>query len=264
MDTLEDNIPRARAGHCAVAINSRLYVWSGRDGYRKAWNNQVCCKDLWYLETGMCCNIVYTKRPFLGSGSEGIIVVKPLFLHRAATCSCPGAASPCQHKLSRGQLGRRLNRRHLLTAAAEVRHPSNSSYSLCSYDFQPRAASELSEGPRTGCCSSFRSESPPDRYFTSDQQFHVSNSAMFTVFATPTSAKKSNHPSPCVSAILKVAAQQSGTGTSIVTVRPSQPGKSPVTLTSLPPGVRMVMPAQTTQGSVRTISPVCYLEVYHP
>merc|ERR1719450_947717 len=23
----------------------------GRDGYRKAWNNQVCCKDLWYLET---------------------------------------------------------------------------------------------------------------------------------------------------------------------------------------------------------------------
>lgn len=52
MDTLEDNIPRARAGHCTVAINNRLYVWSGRDGYRKAWNNQVCCKDLWYLETG--------------------------------------------------------------------------------------------------------------------------------------------------------------------------------------------------------------------
>lgn len=52
MDTLEDNIPRARAGHCAVAINTRLYIWSGRDGYRKAWNNQVCCKDLWYLETG--------------------------------------------------------------------------------------------------------------------------------------------------------------------------------------------------------------------
>ena len=43
--------PRARAGHCAVAIHSRLWIWSGRDGYRKAWNNQVCCKDLWYLET---------------------------------------------------------------------------------------------------------------------------------------------------------------------------------------------------------------------
>lgn len=51
MDTLEDNVPRARAGHCAVAITTRLYIWSGRDGYRKAWNNQVCCKDLWYLET---------------------------------------------------------------------------------------------------------------------------------------------------------------------------------------------------------------------
>lgn len=41
MDVSEDNVPRARAGHCAVAINSRLYIWSGRDGYRKAWNNQV-------------------------------------------------------------------------------------------------------------------------------------------------------------------------------------------------------------------------------
>nr|CAH8837693.1 unnamed protein product [Trichobilharzia regenti] len=44
-------LPRARAGHCAVAVHSRLYIWSGRDGYRKAWNNQVCFKDLWFLET---------------------------------------------------------------------------------------------------------------------------------------------------------------------------------------------------------------------
>ncbi|MGH0115678.1 UNVERIFIED_CONTAM: hypothetical protein FKN15_038001 [Acipenser sinensis] len=43
--------PRPRAGHCAAVIGSRLYIWSGRDGYRKAWNYQVCCKDLWYLET---------------------------------------------------------------------------------------------------------------------------------------------------------------------------------------------------------------------
>lgn len=54
-------------------------------------------------------------------------------------------------------------------------------------------------------------------------------------------------------AILKVAAQQSATGASVVTVRPSQPGKSPVTVTSLPPGVRMVVPAQTTQGSVSAL-----------
>ncbi|XP_029969862.1 host cell factor 2 [Salarias fasciatus] len=43
--------PRARAGHCTATIGSRLYLWSGRDGYRKSWNYQVCCKDLWYLET---------------------------------------------------------------------------------------------------------------------------------------------------------------------------------------------------------------------
>uniref|UniRef100_G1KS35 Host cell factor C2 n=1 Tax=Anolis carolinensis TaxID=28377 RepID=G1KS35_ANOCA len=44
-------LPGPRAGHCAVVVGTRLYVWSGRDGYRKAWNNQVCCKDLWYLDT---------------------------------------------------------------------------------------------------------------------------------------------------------------------------------------------------------------------
>jgi len=41
METLEDALPRARAGHSAVAIHTRLFIWSGRDGYRKAWNNQV-------------------------------------------------------------------------------------------------------------------------------------------------------------------------------------------------------------------------------
>jgi host cell factor len=51
IEVFEDNLPRARAGHSAVSINNRLYIWSGRDGYRKAWNNQVCCKDLWFLET---------------------------------------------------------------------------------------------------------------------------------------------------------------------------------------------------------------------
>uniref|UniRef100_A0A5S6QXK1 Fibronectin type-III domain-containing protein n=1 Tax=Trichuris muris TaxID=70415 RepID=A0A5S6QXK1_TRIMR len=51
MECFDEFVPRARAGHSAVAINSRLFIWSGRDGYRKAWNNQVCCKDLWFLET---------------------------------------------------------------------------------------------------------------------------------------------------------------------------------------------------------------------
>ncbi|KAF7273748.1 hypothetical protein GWI33_013567 [Rhynchophorus ferrugineus] len=50
MNEHENVLPCARAGHCAVGISIRLYIWSGRDGYRKAWKNQVCCKDLWYLE----------------------------------------------------------------------------------------------------------------------------------------------------------------------------------------------------------------------
>nr|XP_033809245.1 host cell factor 2 isoform X2 [Geotrypetes seraphini] len=50
-DDKKNSVPRPRAGHCAVAIGTRLYIWSGRDGYRKAWNSQVCCKDLWYLDT---------------------------------------------------------------------------------------------------------------------------------------------------------------------------------------------------------------------
>lgn len=51
-ETNDDNAPKARAGHCAVTISTRLYIWSGRDGYKKAANkNQVCYNDLWYLET---------------------------------------------------------------------------------------------------------------------------------------------------------------------------------------------------------------------
>lgn len=52
---------------------------------------------------------------------------------------------------------------------------------------------------------------------------------------------------PCsFAAILKVAAPQAAAGTSIVTVRQaSQVGKSPVTVASLPAGVRMVVPAQS-------------------
>ncbi|XP_013144164.1 PREDICTED: host cell factor 1-like, partial [Papilio polytes] len=53
LDKFEECVPRARAGHSAVAIQTRLYIWSGRDGYRKTWNNQICCKDLWYLEVGV-------------------------------------------------------------------------------------------------------------------------------------------------------------------------------------------------------------------
>ncbi|XP_016892183.1 host cell factor 1a isoform X2 [Cynoglossus semilaevis] len=181
MDTLEDNIPRARAGHCAVAINSRLYVWSGRDGYRKAWNNQVCCKDLWYLET---------ERP----------------------------NAPARVQLVRAN-----------TNSLEV---------------------------------SWGAVSTADTYLLQLQKYDIPATpgaaapAMSATPSQPVSSPKSPAPAAAApvaqslpQAVLKVATQQTATGASVVTVRPSQPGKSPVTVTSLPPGVRMVVPAQTTQGS---------------
>ncbi|XP_026163468.1 host cell factor 1a isoform X2 [Mastacembelus armatus] len=188
MDTLEDNIPRARAGHCAVAINSRLYVWSGRDGYRKAWNNQVCCKDLWYLET---------ERP---------------------------------HAPARVQLVR-ANTNSLEVSWGAVSTADTYLLQLQKYDIPPTPA--------------------------------AASPAMSATPSQPVNSPKSPAPAAAAptaqslpqTAVLKVAAQQSATGTSVVTVRPSQPGKSPVTVTSLPPGVRMVVPAQTTQGSPIGSSP---------
>ena len=36
-----DTCPCSRAGHTAAIVGTRMYVWSGRDGYKKVWNNQV-------------------------------------------------------------------------------------------------------------------------------------------------------------------------------------------------------------------------------
>lgn len=53
--------------------------------------------------------------------------------------------------------------------------------------------------------------------------------------------------------MLKVTGPQATTGTPLVTMRPaSQAGKAPVTVTSLPAGVRMVVPTQSAQGTVRS------------
>ena len=37
----EEACPCPRAGHSAAVVGTRMYVWSGRDGYRRVWNNQV-------------------------------------------------------------------------------------------------------------------------------------------------------------------------------------------------------------------------------
>nr|ACK44270.1 host cell factor 1 (predicted) [Oryctolagus cuniculus] len=64
--------------------------------------------------------------------------------------------------------------------------------------------------------------------------------------SVPTAARTQGVP-----AVLKVTGPQATTGTPLVTMRPaSQPGKAPVTVTSLPAGVRMVVPTQSAQGTV--------------
>uniref|UniRef100_A0A4W5LWA8 Host cell factor 1 n=1 Tax=Hucho hucho TaxID=62062 RepID=A0A4W5LWA8_9TELE len=216
MDTLEDNIPRARAGHCSVAINSRLYVWSGRDGYRKAWNNQVCCKDLWYLET---------ERPHAPSRVQ---------LVRANTNSLEvswGAVSTADTYLLQ------LQKYDIPAATAVTSSALNAATTLQgNLPKSPATAAPSAQNlPHTGITIVPQASSP---------------TILPNMPRSPLAASTARGP-----AILKVAAPPSGTGTSLVTVRPNQAGKSPVAVTSLLPGVRMVVPAQTAQGTPVGSSP---------
>ncbi|TRY93480.1 hypothetical protein DNTS_011697 [Danionella cerebrum] len=210
MDTLEDNIPRARAGHCSVAINNRLYVWSGRDGYRKAWNNQVCCKDLWYLET---------DRPQPPSRVQ---------LVRANTNSLEVSWGPV---------------------------PTADTYLLQLQKYDIPAASAATP-PTINPTPSLPVNSPkspaPAAAAPMAQSMALSGVTLVPQVPSPTTAMPTSPlaASPRGPAILKVAAAHSTPGASVVTVRQATPGgKSPVTVTSLPAGVRMVVPAQTTQGT---------------
>uniref|UniRef100_A0A671P2N9 Host cell factor 1 n=1 Tax=Sinocyclocheilus anshuiensis TaxID=1608454 RepID=A0A671P2N9_9TELE len=213
MDTLEDNIPRARAGHCAVAINNRLYVWSGRDGYRKAWNNQVCCKDLWYLETERPnppsrVQLVRANTNSL-EVSWGAVSTADMYLLQLQKYDIPSATAATSPALN-----------------AVPSLPGNSPKSPA-----PAAAAPSAQSlPQSGITFVPQAASP-------------TASVLPSTPASPVAASTARGP-----AILKVAAPQSGTGTSIITVR--QAGKSPVTMTSLPAGVRMVVPTQTAQRTM--------------
>uniref|UniRef100_A0A672PMC3 Host cell factor 1-like n=1 Tax=Sinocyclocheilus grahami TaxID=75366 RepID=A0A672PMC3_SINGR len=216
MDTLEDNIPRARAGHCTVAINNRLYAWSGRDGYRKAWNNQVCCKDLWYLET---------DRPQPPSRVQ---------LVRANTNSLEvswGAVPTADTYLLQ------LQKYDIPAATAATSPTVNPTLSVPVNS--PKSPATAAAAPAA-------------------QSLPLSGVTMVPRVPSPTTAIPSSPlaASPRGPAILKVAAPYSSPGTSVVTLRQATPGgKSPVTVTSLPAGVRMVVPAQSTQGTPIGSSP---------
>ena len=43
-----EEAPCPRAGHCASIVGTRMYVWSGRDAYKRVWNTQV------YMEEKRC------------------------------------------------------------------------------------------------------------------------------------------------------------------------------------------------------------------
>uniref|UniRef100_A0A673Z4T7 Host cell factor 1 n=1 Tax=Salmo trutta TaxID=8032 RepID=A0A673Z4T7_SALTR len=213
MDTLEDNIPRARAGHCSVSINSRLYVWSGRDGYRKAWNNQVCCKDLWYLET---------ERPHAPSRVQ---------LVRANTNSLEvswGAVSTADTYLLQLQ-------KYDIPAAAAATSPALTATSSLPGNLPKSPAAPSAQNlPHTGITMVPQTASTARGPV---KTMHVLLGSILNIYSVN------------LTAILKVAAPQSGMGTSLVTVRANQAVKSPVTVTSLPPGVRMMVPAQTAHGT---------------
>ncbi|CAF93413.1 unnamed protein product, partial [Tetraodon nigroviridis] len=209
MDSLEENIPRARAGHCSVAINSRLYIWSGRDGYRKAWNNQVCCKDLWYLET---------ERPSAPSRVQ---------LVRANTSSLEVSWGPSQTADTYLLQVQKYDIPATPAAAAPAPSPV------------PAAAP---------AASSLKSPALPSTT--------PANQAI-TLVSSPTAALPGSPLAAAAKtpAVLKVAAAAGTTqGASIVTVRQATT-KSPVAVTTLPAGVRMVVPAQAGHGASAGSSP---------
>ncbi|XP_013121097.1 host cell factor 1b isoform X2 [Oreochromis niloticus] len=210
MDTSEENIPRARAGHCSVAINSRLYIWSGRDGYRKAWNNQVCCKDLWYLET---------ERPCAPSRVQ---------LVRANTTSLEVSWGPSQTADT------------YLLQLQKYDIPATPAASSPATTPSPTIATPGASSPKS---------SVPVTAAPANQTVPLSS---ITLVPTPTASVAGTPLAAAAKApaILKVPSAPGTTGgASIVTVRQAMP-KSPVGVTTLPAGVRMVVPAQPGQTPI--------------
>lgn len=210
MDTSEENIPRARAGHCSVAINSRLYIWSGRDGYRKAWNNQVCCKDLWYLET---------ERPCAPSRVQ---------LVRANTTSLEVSWGPSQTADT------------YLLQLQKYDIPATPAASSPAVSPAPTVATPGASSPKS---------SAPVAAIPANQTVPLSG---ITLVPSPTASVAGSPLAAAakIPAVLKVpAAPGAAGGTSIVTVRQATP-KSPVAVTTLPAGVRMLVPAQPGQTPI--------------
>ncbi|KAM6184500.1 LOW QUALITY PROTEIN: host cell factor 1 [Sarcoramphus papa] len=244
MDTLEDNVPRARAGHCAVAITTRLYIWSGRDGYRKAWNNQVCCKDLWYLETERPpaparVQLVRANTTSL-EVSWGPVPTADSYLLQLQKYEIPAAASPAPAPVP----------------SVPANPPKSPAPAAAAPPGPPPAPQAL--GP-----VGLTLLPPPPPPPAPPAPAAPPTTALQVLPAGPPAPPLSGGAAaaaaraPGVPAVLKVTGPPAATaGPPLVTVRSTgQPGKAPVTVTSLPAGVRMVVPSQSPQGTVIGSSP---------
>ncbi|KAM6143635.1 host cell factor 1 isoform 2-T2 [Erethizon dorsatum] len=226
MDTLEDNIPRARAGHCAVAINTRLYIWSGRDGYRKAWNNQVCCKDLWYLETEKPPSPARVQLVRANTNSLevswGAVATADSYLLQLQKYDIPATAATATSPTPNA------------VPSVPANPPKSPAPAAAAPTVQPLTQVGITLLPQAATA-------PP-----TTTTIQVLPTVPGSSIAVPTAARTQGVP-----AVLKVTGPQATAGTPLVTMRPaSQAGKAPVTVTSLPAGVRMVVPTQSAQGTV--------------
>ncbi|XP_042195486.1 host cell factor 1-like isoform X1 [Callorhinchus milii] len=236
-DSFEDSIPRARAGHCSVAISTRLYVWSGRDGYRKAWNNQVCCKDLWYLET--------EKPPAPGK----------VQLVRASTNSL---------EVSWGSLPTadvyllQLQKYDVPTATAAMTPLSNSATSA---SFRP----SVSPAPAASAPPSPSPVQPGIRFVTQTAATLAAQAASLTpggvtspaIVRIPAVASPRIPGGAVIRGTTGLPATPAASATSLIAMQRQalSQGKAPITVATLPSGVRMVVPAQTTAMTPLTSSP---------
>ncbi|XP_032892860.1 host cell factor 1-like isoform X1 [Amblyraja radiata] len=236
-ESFEDSIPRARAGHCSVSISTRLYVWSGRDGYRKAWNNQVCCKDLWYLET--------EKPPAPGK----------VQLIRASTNSLEvswGSVSTADSYLLQ------LQKYDVPVATAAMTPLTNSAVSGVRAPSSPAPATAAPASPspaQLGIRFVTRTAATPGTQ-AAPLTPAASSPAVLRIPATMVSPRTPG------TAMIRAAAGQTVVGPAastapLVTVQRqvAPQGKAPITVATLPPGIRMVRPAQTTAGTPLTSSP---------
>ncbi|KAM9250291.1 LOW QUALITY PROTEIN: host cell factor 1 [Cariama cristata] len=247
MDTLEDNVPRARAGHCAVAITTRLYIWSGRDGYRKAWNNQVCCKDLWYLETERPpaparVQLVRANTTSL-EVSWGPVPTADSYLLQLQKYEIPAAASPAPAPVPSVP----ANPPKSPAPAAAAPGPPSAPQALA-----PVGLTLLPPPPPPPAPAPPAPPAPSAAAAPATALQVVPTGPPAAPLGGVTAAR-----TPGVPAVLKVTGPPAATaGPPLVTVRSTgQPGKAPVTVTSLPAGVRMVVPTQSPQGTVIGSSP---------